>query len=219
MQPLEQDFQRGCAVSVLGDFQGQVGQSPQQQPMKSKLTHLWARVWTGVLLRRALKCKGLHIYAMKIKYQYMSLKSLYIYVYISIACCFSFFFLPLILVLTKKFVLWLSLQFLRSDLDYKSSISSQILSNSSSINFIQYFTFCTFAKASLPFCCPVDVWLSFKISKLKLWPLEQNIFPNIKDHTDVCVANSLFQFNAELKGKLHLLIEGKSCCCFFNINM
>lgn len=84
-------FQRGCVLSILGDFQDQVGQSPQL-PMESKLTHLWAGLWTGVLLRRVLKSKLLYIYDMKIKYQYMSLKSLYIHVYISIACCFSFWF-------------------------------------------------------------------------------------------------------------------------------
>lgn len=89
---MEQNVQRGCIVSVLGVFQDQVGQNPQQLPMKSTLTHLWAWMWTGVLLRRALKSKWLHIYAVKLKYQYMSLKPLYIYVYISIDCCFLFCF-------------------------------------------------------------------------------------------------------------------------------
>lgn len=170
MQPLEQDVQRGCVVSALGDFQNQVGQSPQQQPMKSKLTHPWAGVCTGVLPRRALKYKWLHTYAMKIKYQYMNLKPLYIHVYIFIVCCFSFwvFFSSSNIYIHKDICsfaffpvsdVWSGLQPPELHLKY----SSQILFNFSS-NFIQYFKFCTFdlfAKTSLSFCCPVVVWLPF----------------------------------------------------------
>lgn len=141
----------------------------------------------------------------------MSLKSLNIHVYISVACCFSFFFLLQYLYSQRYLSFCFLFNFWGLIWTTNSWTAFQILSNSLLINFMQYFTLCTFelfVKASLPFCCPVIVWLPPKISKLKLWPLEQNIFPNIKYHTEAC-AISLFQFSTDLKGKLHLLIEAK----------
>lgn len=224
MQPLEQDVQRGCVVSILGDFQDQVGQSPQQLPMKSKLTHLWAGVWSGVLPRRALKSKWLHIYAMRIKHQYMSLKTF-------IHSCLHFSSLVLFIlasfsssnICTHKGISpfasfpvsegWSGLQTPELHPKYFPTFHQLISYN------ILHFVLLSFLQNNLPFCCPVVVWLPLKISKLKLWPVEQNIFTNIKYHTEECVANGLFQFNAELKGKLHLLIEDKPCCCFLKVNM
>lgn len=46
VQVIKQEVDGSCAVSILGDFQDQMGQSPKQPGLTSQLTPLWVGGWT-----------------------------------------------------------------------------------------------------------------------------------------------------------------------------